>query len=682
MSSPDLTKLRESLCRRIAATPPHNPDFIFLSVVNPAPNGTWAGIDYADKSPSIWSPRQHLLTTQMLAMRAFNHGDVEARAGALSALGWWIEHDPVSLNWWHNQIGTPRLLAHSLLLIREHVPPSMLAASRRIFDRAGDFFLLEDAVTRRPMIWTGANRLWISANRLLAGALLDDEILITDALATAMQEIRISPRTEEGIQVDASFHQHGPLLYNGGYGAAFLNECLFFLQSTHGTRWEPAPAYHNLLADFLLDGTRWMLRGADFNPGCRDREITRPRQTSTALAPLATFLVEAGGPRRDELQDISVSLRTHAAPGSLTGNRMFYRSDFMVQQEVNACLSVRMHSTRTVRAELCNDEGKRSHHVADGLTYLQRTGAEYQDIFPVWDWQKLPGITCLLTPKPESSQTVWGRGAATAVGGVSDGKHGACMQHLLSEHLDARKSWFFGPEGLVCLGAGIRSSCTGPVVTTLDQSLRQGAVESDAQSSPLDDGRTTLTGARWLRHGPWGFVFPQPADVTLELGLKTGAWNLIGCGSGEPVSQDVFLASLNHGGKPENATYAYLITTEADRAALTRLVAKSPFEIMANTETCQAVWWPESRLLQAAFFQPGELALSDVGSLRVNRVCCVQLREESPGSWQLNIADVQQESGSVSVEFREKAGAVTKTATAVFPSGDHAGETIRGSWKI
>jgi len=358
---------------------------------------------------------------------------------------------------------------------------------------------------------------------------------------------------------------------------------------------------------------------------------------------------------------------------------MFYRSDFMVQHEAASCLSVRMHSSRTVRAELCNSEGKRSHHLSDGLTYLQRSGAEYRDIFPVWDWQKLPGITCLQTLDPESPETVGRRGMATAVGGVSDGRYGACTQHLLSDHLDARKSWFFGPGGLVCLGTAIRSNNACPVVTTLDQSLRQGSVESDAHPAPLGNGLTTLAGARWLRHGPWGFVFPQPTDLTLELGAKTGSWDLIGGGPADPVSQDVFLAYLNHGEAPKNASYAYLVA-DADRAALTKIAMRPSFEIAANTEACQAVWWPECRLLQASFLKPVELVWAGRGSLRVNRICCVQLQQENSGEWQLHIADIQQTGGSVDVEFRDAYGAPLRTATAVFPAGDHAGATVQVSW--
>lgn len=606
-------------------------------------------------------PRLHLLRMQKLVTEATAAGNTAHINLAVAALKWWIENDPMSANWWHNQIGSPRLLAHSMLLLGEHVPPDVLARSRKIFDRAGNFVLKEDNVSRSPFTWTGANLLWISANQVLAGALTGDEALIGSAVSAALQEVRISPRTEEGIQVDGSFHQHGPLLYNGGYGNSFLCEGLFFFESTHGTRWAPEPHYHELIANFLLDGTRWMLRGEDYNHGCRDREITRPRQTNISLAPVAAFLAEAGGTRQAELRDLADALRTGAAPGCLSGNRMFYRADFMVQHEAAACISVRMHSKRTIRAECCNDEGKLTHHVADGLTYLLRDGSEYQDIFPVWDWQKLPGITCLQTPKPEPRQTVGNRGNADLVGGVSNGRHGACMQHLRSDHLNAHKSWFFGPGGVVCLGAGIRSSFAGPVVTTLDQSIVQGQVER---------------GDRWLRHGPWGFIFPEATKVTVECGPKTGSWDLIGSSLSDAAQADVFLAYVNHGDTPDNATYAYLVTTDASADELTTLAASPAFQIAANTDSCQAVWWPETHLLQVSFFSPGSVSWLPGCTLTVDRECCVMLQSDGSGGWTLDAADIKQFGGRLSVELSSPSGP-SKQGTVIFPEGDYLGQTAR-----
>lgn len=677
MSSPDLQFLRERLRRQIVSASQENPELSSLPAQNLSTAGNWPDIDYTDLSRGSWAPRLHLTRTQALATRATASGDALLIAQTFAALGWWIEYDPLSPNWWHNQIGTPRLLAQSMILLGDRLPPDLLASSRKILSRAGEFVLSEDALTRKPTHWTGANRLWISANQLLAGALLDDEALVAHAINEALKEIRVATRDEEGVQIDGSFHQHGPLLYNGGYGLAFIDECASLLDGIQGTAWEPDRHYHRLLADFILDGTRWMLRGQDINHGCLDREMTRPRKTSASLARVTAFLAGSDVERRNELRDLTESLHAATAPGQLEGNRMFYRSDFMVQQSRAAALSVRMHSTRTVRAEVCNGEGKRSHHVADGLTCLLRTGAEYLDIFPVWDWQRLPGITCEQTPCPEPPETVARRGGRPTTGGVSDGRHGACLQHLDDVGIEARQSWFFGPDDMVCLGTDIRGGSGGPVVTTLDQSLRQGPVETDTTSAPLAPGVHALKQTRWLRHGSWGFVFPKPADVVVELGPKTGAWSLIGSGSPDPVTKEVFLAYLNHGATPSGSSYAYQVLPDAAPAALQLAATRPAFEIVSQTAACHAVWRPATHLLQAAFFAPATLAWADGWTLHVDRACAVMLsRTDAADTWQIDVADVEQAGGVMHIELHSPDGKL-RTCTVSLPEGDHLGRTTR-----
>jgi len=672
--SPAIVALRHRLETTIVACHANEP------TPPPAADGSWPDIDYQGIEATEWPPTVHLSRTRRLALRSHGVATDEAasvRDQALAALRWWLLHDPQPNSWWHRQIGAPRLFGEAALLLADHLGAEDIAGCRRILERAGDFILMPGWAPR-AMSWTGANRLWISVNRVLLGALVADEAIVSDAVASAAGEIRIAPRDEDGIQADFSFHQHGPLLFNGGYGRSFLLECGFLLRAVHGTPWQPGPATYRLLADFLLDGTRWMLRGEDWDFGCRDREITRPRLACRDLAPVADGLAEACPERIDELRDLAASLTSGAAPGALRGNRMFPRSDFMVQQEPGWRVSVRMHSLRTARAECCNREGRRSHHLADGLTCLMRTGGEYRDVFPVWDWQRLPGITCLRTPRIEQSDTVYRRGAAEAVGGGSDGRFGVCTQHLRSDHLVARKSWFFGPEGVVCLGSDIRSAFAGEIVTALDQSRVQGPVLSDAAPrEPLAPGARDLRAVRWLQHGPWGFWFPAPTNVRVELGPRTGAWSDIGNGPSEPVTKDIFLAHLSHGECPEGATYAYAILPGADADALARFTVAPDFEIVRHDGGGHAVWRPAARLLQATFFGAGELSCADGWRLRVEGECAVQIDFDERGAIRLFAAETRQLGEFFEGRLVGPEGVARWEGRVPFPDGVAAGTTLR-----
>lgn len=661
--SPDLLALRANLAKCL---PPVDPDEAAAFLATQSSTGDWPDIDYADTRRGRWDPRKHLERTRTLALHWHDSGDLAHLAAALAGLESWLRRDLLSDNWWHNEIGNPRLVGEILLTLLGHVPDELLQAARPLMNRA-----------TREAAWTGANLLWISINRLFIGALYAEEKLIADAIAAALSEIRVSSPGEEGVQADFSFHQHGPLLHSGGYGASYLHECRVLLEGVHGTRWQPDPRYHQILAQLLLDGTRWMIRGGDYDPSCRDREITRPWVPLKSYVDVARFLAEAVPARGDELRAFADALARDAAPGPLEGNRLFFRSDFMVQQSAAAAISVRMHSARTLRAECCNSEGKRSHRVADGLTALMKTGAEYRNIFPVWDWQRLPGTTCAQLTGIESPDTVKAAGRNDSAGGVSDGRFGACTQLLENEHLAARQSWFFGPEGLVCLGAGIRCEKPVPVATTLDQSLRQGAVKWNGSPASLNDGQHTLADARWLKHGPWGFVLPSPATLTVKLATQSGAWNLVGDGSGEPVAQDVFTAWIDHGERPTNAAYAYAVIPDADRATLDRAAAAPAWQILANDTRMQAVWRPGAGLLQAMFFEAGELRWGEGWTLRVDRECAVMAVRDAGAEWRIYVADTRQTADSVAIKLTAPDGQILLDRTVPLPDGGQRGATVR-----
>ena len=54
-----------------------------------------------------------------------------------------------------------------------------------------------------------------------------------------------------------------------------------------------------------------------------------------------------------------------------------------------------------------NSEGLLNHHRGDGANHISRTGNEYFNIFPVFDYQKIPGATIMQNeslPAPEQIQ--------------------------------------------------------------------------------------------------------------------------------------------------------------------------------------------------------------------------------------------------------------------------------------
>ena len=63
--------------------------------------------------------------------------------------------------------------------------------------------------------------------------------------------------TQEGIQPDFSFHQHGPQQQFGNYGLAFAGETVKWAAVLHGSAWAMPAEKLGIFRRYLLDGERW-----------------------------------------------------------------------------------------------------------------------------------------------------------------------------------------------------------------------------------------------------------------------------------------------------------------------------------------------------------------------------------------------------------------------------------------
>ena len=71
---------------------------------------------------------------------------------------------------------------------------------------------------------------------------------------------------------------------------------------------------------------------------------------------------------------------------ALVGTSSYYDSDYIAHNRPGFMFSVHSFSKRTIPAACVNEQGKLDRHLSDGATALYKTGHEYDDIFPVWNW--------------------------------------------------------------------------------------------------------------------------------------------------------------------------------------------------------------------------------------------------------------------------------------------------------
>ena len=616
------------------------------------PDGSWADVDYEHQEKAKWKTIEHLNRTLALARVA---DAPQQRAVALRALDFWLAHDYQNPNWWYNVIGVPQKIGEIALLLEDELSAQQLAGVAKILDRS--------TLAKNPPYWkTGANLVWLARNQIMCGALTGEAAPIDEGFESIWKEVVIADPKKEGVQSDWSFHQHGAVLYFASYGATFSGDSADFAVLARDTRWQIPPAKLEILRRFVLDGQQWATRGGFYEPGARGRDITRPK---TSIGPLdaARALTRLSPKRRDELDALIARIENPATAAPLVGNRMFWKSDFMAHQRPHFYTSARAHSTRVANTDLlANGEGKKSHHISDGANFLLRRGDEYDGIFPLWNWNRVPGTTAEQRSTPLDPEKVRRHGQTTFVGGVSDGQNGVMAADFERGALRARKSWFFWDEQYVCLGAGIRDPAA-EIATSINQTRLNGAIETSR--GPLAAGETDLAGVSWVRHDDVIYEIRDGAPRLLA-GERAENWKTLGAYDKEETG-GVFDLWLDHGVAPRNATYAYIVRpgAPADFSA-------ADIAILSNTPALQAVWQNEMNALGAVFYQPGEV-IGPTFRARVDQPCLLLARARGEGI-EVSLSNPNNEELKVNLEVTR--GAQTARATIELPGGARAGSSV------
>ncbi|MHB9031152.1 MAG: polysaccharide lyase family 8 super-sandwich domain-containing protein, partial [Candidatus Latescibacterota bacterium] len=556
----DLEILRQRIFDSIKG--PVNPDQAAKLLASLRPDGTFPNVPYDDAGPGNWRAAAHLSQALPLARRYAALGEnsperVRLREAIFQALDYWLGKDPQNSNWWWNVIGVPGTLSQIYILLDEELEGSRRQKGLEI-------------IARGKLSMTGANLADVVNITIRRGVIERNIELVTKAVKMMEDEIRIS--LAEGIQPDFSFHQHGALLYNHGYGAVFLSNCSELANLVAGTAFAFPREKIDLLCRMILDGNQWMVRYGTKDMGATGRGISRESGNSPSagyLTPIIREMLSLNTGRDSEFRNLLSRLEGNTGV-PLIGNRHYWRGDYMAHHRAGYFASARIFSDRLFNTDgPSNQEGLKSHHLSDGCTYIMRTGKEYHDIFPVWDWQKIPGTTVQLTP--ELVGKVNFKGTRPFAGGVSDGRYGCAAFDMERNGLEARKAWFFFDDEFVCLGAGIRCETGNPVVTTLNQCFLNGGmtVSRGGPAQKIAPGSRALDRVSWVYHDSIAYIFPEPQRISLANESRTGSWWEINhIHARDSVTKDVFTLWLDHGVSPQNARYAYIVAPGMKPAAV------------------------------------------------------------------------------------------------------------------
>jgi chondroitin AC lyase len=577
-------------------------------------DGTWPGINYEDLSRTAFEHRTHC--GNMVAMsRAYaskgskyrNNNKLRQAIG--SALSHWVEKDYFCENWWHNQIGTPNDLVTVMLLAGKDMPQELVDKAQPIIGRAH-----LEASGARP----SGDRIKIAGILAKNLLFLEDYGRFDEVIRVIEGEIKFS--TERGMQHDYSFHHrvdrvNNTLSYGLGYADAFTEWAVYVTDTEYAFSDEKI---HHLI-DYYLDGIcKHLVFGKYPDAGVKNRSVARVGALKPMGSDTPKKLLRTTDYRKDELEEI-IKIREKGLENVTRSHSTFYwHSEHFTFQRPHFFTSVRMYSTRNHNMEVpYNSEGLKNHHRGDGTNHLSITGEEYYNIFPVMDYQKIPGATIMQKEALPDENQIQKLGLTDYSGAVTDGMYGAVAFDFVSPHdpLQAKKSWFFFDEEFVCLGAGIRSGSTNPVHTTLNQNLLEGnvTVSTKGEENTPSFGTHELKEVQWVHHGDVAYIFPHAPTVYLSNGPVTGNWTDISKQSRTPkedVTMDVFKLWVDHGNRANGETYAYIVVPGVG-VEEAKAYDQGNLEILSNTERIQAVKHKQLEITQAVFYGAGELDLGD-----------------------------------------------------------------------
>lgn len=674
----------ETLMDKIRADFAQNPDINkYLNKYDDA-QGCFTDVDYSRRDRTNWEPLIHIDRLYNFAFAYTNpqnafYQNEDIYHKIVKGLEYWYNRNPHCNNWWYNQIAEPQKLGVMLIQMRtgkKQIPSDLETKTlKRILKDGG-----------HPAKWTGANRTDIALHWIYRACLEKNEADLETALANAYSPVEYT--TKEGFQHDNSYFQHGVQLYIGGYGDEILKGVTQVAMYTRGTKYAMSAEKTEILSKFMRETYYQTIRGQHMLFDVLGRGMSRKNITDkSATALFASRMAILDPDHADEFNAIIQRLEGNK-PANYKLKPLhthYFRGDYTLHVRPHYTFDVRMASTRTMRCEYGNGENLKTYFLSDGCTNIVTRGNEYVNIFPVWNWTRIPGTTApQVDPIPMAASDWQTRGTSTFAGGVSDSIYGVSAYSYMDKYAGvntgAQKAWFFFDDEVVCLGAGINSTSSAPVYTTINQCLVSNAevtVSQDNKPTSVRKGEFAYNSPDWILHNSIGYVFPQGGKVYLNNCEQTGTWYEINqTESKEMQHKDVFTLGFNHGMSPKNDTYAYIVLPGMDSAKKMKSYYKKGgnIEILVNTDAMQIVRHKKLGVWQMVFYRKGTFKHNDL-TVEVDKPCALMLKDIHHSDARLYIADPAQAQSSIKVDINiPKRLKETKTIVCDFSqTGIYAG---------
>ncbi len=548
--------------------------------------GFFTDIDYQDQTAKGWQPGAHWTRLTRLALeyqnpQSPNWHDNKIKDLVVKAAQAWIDRPSIAKNAWWNLIGVPMEMARVFILMENDLGRDLVYSAIPLLNYSvkPDHYEYHGPAT-------GENLLWETFNHISASVLINDVDGLRRAVNASAEVIKITE--DEGVQPDYSFYQHKAQSYAFGYGKSFSLTAAQILYTLKGTSFELPKEKEEILSHYILDGQQWCSYHKMLEYTAMGREISRPEDKTIDILRAMRLMRQVDDSRRDEYDDYIAQLEGKPRDTPLEGNRYFGRIQLLVQQGNDYFFSVKNATYPVIYTESGNNENLKGCYLGDGTQFLSRTGDEYEGIFPIWNWRRLPGSIIEQSPEPLPVFN-FGKGAegpVTFADGLSDGNSGFFSIRTDREGISCNRSWFCVNGKIVYLMSNLSFKKEYEVWHTINQAFLRSDVYIDNQRIMVDS--TTVT-AQSVWQDSVGYYFPGLTKVTVLSKQQSGSWFEINQAySKKTISEAVFTLSENYGKVGSGQASCYIICPNVSSEDDLKRIC-SDVEVVSNTADVHCV---------------------------------------------------------------------------------------------
>ncbi|HCD7851091.1 TPA: polysaccharide lyase 8 family protein [Staphylococcus aureus] len=476
-----------------------------------------------------------------------------------------------NLNWWDYEIGTPRALTNTLLLLNGDISndeKKKYTAPIKTFAPNSDKIL---SSVGQPEQAKGGNLVDITKVKLLESIIEEDKDMMKksiDSFNKVFTYVQDSATGKErnGFYKDGSYIDHKDVPYTGAYGVVLLEGISQMMPMIKETPFKETSQKDTILKSWIDDGFMPLIYKSEMMDLSRGRAISRENETShTASATVMKSLLRLS----DAVDESTKAKYKKIVKTSVKSDSSYKQTDYLnsysdidkmkslmadstistnglTQQlkiyndmdrvtyhnkDLDFAFGLSMTSKNVARYESINNEKLKGWHTGAGMSYLYNSDVKhYRDNF--WataDMTRLPGTTTL-NDMPSTNT----KNNNSFVGGTKlNNKYASIGMDFENQNktLTAKKSYFILNDKIVFLGTGIKStdSSKNPMTTVENRKANEYTMyKDDKQTTASNDEETNSVFLESTDNKKnIGYHFLNKPKITVKKESQTGKWSEI-----------------------------------------------------------------------------------------------------------------------------------------------------------